>query len=115
MVLVAFRGTDPENIKDWLTDADVRLVPAPAGHLHNGFWRAFDTVGPGILRDLNGIPDIRRKSLWLTGHSLGAALSTIAVASWTSAGLPSPAIIISALRVSAIPRSRVLTMSGGRQ
>ena len=87
MVLVAFRGTEPDNIKDWLTDGNVRLVPSPVGHLHAGFLRAFNTVAPEILNDLRNSPNTAGKPLWLTGHSLGAALSTIMAASCVNAGL----------------------------
>ena len=87
MVLVAFRGTEPEKIKDWLTDANALLVPSPVGHLHNGFWRAFNAIGPGILQELQTNSNIQGKPLWLTGHSLGAALSTIMAASCARVGL----------------------------
>lgn len=87
MVLLAFRGTEPENIRDWLTDGNALLVPTPMGYLHNGFWSAFKTVESTILQDLKTDAAIRGKPLWLTGHSLGAALSTILAASCTVAGL----------------------------
>lgn len=87
MVLVAFRGTEPDIIKDWLTDGNVVLVPSPVGRLHAGFLRAFNTVAPRILNDLRSSPDTTGKPLWFTGHSLGAALSTIMAASCVNAGL----------------------------
>jgi hypothetical protein len=87
MVLVAFRGTEPDNIKDWVTDGNVALVPSQLGHLHAGFSRAFNTVGPRMLNDLKNSPNVAGKPLWLAGHSLGAALSTIMAASCVNAGL----------------------------
>lgn len=87
MALFAFRGTEPEKIKDWLTDDEALLVPAPMGHLHHGFWSAFKTVETAILNDLKTDPGIQGKPLWITGHSLGAALSTILSVSCSMADL----------------------------
>ena len=87
MVLIAFRGTEPGNIKDWLSDKNAVLVPSTTGHLHNGFLQAYNSVGSRIVNDLRSSPDASGKPLWFTGHSLGAALSTIMAASCANVGL----------------------------
>jgi len=87
MILVAFRGTEPDKIKDWLTDADGTLVPSRLGHVHTGFWMSFSAVWNDILRDIREIQAQGQRSLWFTGHSLGAALATLAVASCHAEGL----------------------------
>lgn len=80
LVLVAFRGTEPKKIEDWLTDLQFDLVDGPLdGKVHAGFSSALGGVWQRILK---AIADLRRdqpKSLWFTGHSLGAALACLAV------------------------------------
>lgn len=75
--IVAFRGTQPNQPIDVWTDVDALLVPwIRAGELvHQGFKDALsDTVVSAIDEQLNALP---RRTIWLTGHSLGAALATL--------------------------------------
>lgn len=84
LLLVAFRGTELHNIKDWLTDADLVLTSTDLGNVHTGFWQALGSVWPAMLENIQAGG---ARSLWFTGHSLGAALSTLAVASCRAAGV----------------------------
>ncbi|MHB8522848.1 MAG: lipase family protein [Limisphaerales bacterium] len=78
-VLVAFRGTQPEKIEDWITDADIILAQTDVGEVHYGFWAALASVWGTLEQTIANHQD-NAQSLWFTGHSLGAALATLAVA-----------------------------------
>lgn len=81
IIAVAFRGTEPDKIKDWLTDLDFNLVDGPMeGKVHDGFYTALGSVWKKIERTIAEFRANKPKSLWFTGHSLGAALATLAVA-----------------------------------
>lgn len=77
MVVVAFRGT--KNLRDWLTNLDAVLVDGPVGHLHKGFDDALLSVWGELVPAVQGLMANGQK-LWITGHSLGAALATLAAA-----------------------------------
>ena len=79
MIITAFRGTEPTNLKDWMTDADLNLIDGPGGKVHEGFKRALTYVCQDIRNTISGFQR-NGQSLWFTGHSLGAALATLAVA-----------------------------------
>ncbi len=78
MLVLAFRGTEPREIHDWLTDFDAAQVAGPGGKVHEGFAVALNYVWADIWQFIR----TRRKqrALWVAGHSLGGALATLAVA-----------------------------------
>jgi triacylglycerol lipase len=78
-VLVAFRGTQPGDLKDWITDAHCVLATTELGSVHYGFWAALQSVWDPLCAAIADHQD-QGQSLWFTGHSLGAALATLAVA-----------------------------------
>lgn len=81
VAVLAFRGTEPKEIADWLTDS--KFAPKPwdpgFGNVHEGFAGALETVFPAIRRELESLRGSGR-SLYVTGHSLGAALATLLAA-----------------------------------
>jgi hypothetical protein len=73
--VLAFRGTQPDDPTDIFDD--VRIVSerwAAGGKVHAGFADALQRVWPEILPQLAALG----KPLSFTGHSLGAALATLA-------------------------------------
>ena len=75
-VLVTFRGTQPGSIDDIVSDLLIPLVAWPHGKVHLGFKRALDRVWDEMLVLINSLAPPR--TVWFSGHSLGAALATLA-------------------------------------
>ena len=75
---VAFRGTQPDDLRDLIADARANLVDFLAGgRVHAGFLAAWRSLEAPITEWLG---ETGAKRLVVTGHSLGAAMATIAAA-----------------------------------
>jgi hypothetical protein len=72
--VLAFRGTEVSKQKDILTD----LRASKLENVHGGFKGAYESVEEEIKESLFGLTGI---PLYITGHSLGAALATVATRS----------------------------------
>jgi hypothetical protein len=73
--LIVFRGTQPDSIRDLITD--LSFLPtdwAGEGKVHNGFWASLQEALSPILTWLD---NVRPSRLIITGHSLGAAQATL--------------------------------------
>ncbi len=77
LTVLAFRGTESNRPEDLLADLLTGDVTWPGrGRVHVGFARAFEPVRAEIAQALDGGTD----RLFITGHSLGAAVATLAAA-----------------------------------
>ena len=79
MIISAFRGTEPRQIRDWLSDVNTPPWPGPGGRglIHYGFGEALNAIYPKV-RDAIGEFQDSDQSIWFTGHSLGGALAHLA-------------------------------------
>ncbi|KAG8931248.1 hypothetical protein FRC02_003022 [Tulasnella sp. 418] len=100
-IVVAFKGTGPTDFAEWVTDLDYHLIEGGSwlkgfGRVHSGFSerifprsvkhlggrRPYDTISAAVSMvadDLkkNGLGEI---NVWMTGHSLGTAIASLAYA-----------------------------------
>jgi triacylglycerol lipase len=82
-IVLAFRGTEVDNF--WGTAFDVvtdaRVVPARDEHgdfVHGGFLQGVNEVWQDVRQYIAAQQEKKVRPLWITGHSLGAGLATIA-------------------------------------
>lgn len=77
-IVIAFRGTEPNEWNDIKADMDAKKALAEtAGHVHRGFKKEVDDLWPQLEEMLISHKQNLTKKLWFTGHSLGGAMASI--------------------------------------
>lgn len=76
--VLSFRGTEPTKINDLLADAKAwRSKSDSIGKVHSGFKHEVDKIWPEIAKWIEPAV-LKGEQIYVTGHSLGAAMATIA-------------------------------------
>ena len=75
----AFRGTEPSKLNDVMADLKVfRNAARAGGKVHSGFQQEVNDLWMDIVKELEHNDQLKvRKDVYMTGHSLGAAMATI--------------------------------------
>ena len=78
--VLAFRGTEPENIISIMTDLSSHMMPFVGGEVHSGFYRNTEALWPLISEKIEEEHAKKLETIYITGHSLGGAMSVITTA-----------------------------------
>jgi predicted lipase len=84
--VLVFRGTEPLSLTDWIKD-DLDFPKLKPTHftncdncmVHAGFYDSYMVLRPGILSAFAQLGILPGSTVWVTGHSLGAAMASIAM------------------------------------
>jgi triacylglycerol lipase len=88
-VIVAFRGTEPTHLIDWLTDVKYqqrKFNTQVPGLVHGGWADALEEVREQMLEAVKAFSSGATPRIFVTGHSLGGALAVLAASVLQSEG-----------------------------
>ncbi len=83
---ITFRGTD--ETLDWLDNINAFPVQEIFGKFHRGFWQSTNDVWDTLFSKYKELSSIKKRPLFLTGHSLGGAMASIAASKLIHEDLP---------------------------
>ena len=75
---MTFRGTN--EIVDWLDNVNAFSTSELFGKFHRGFWNSVQDVWEPLDTHFRQLQNHNKRPLFITGHSLGGAMATIAAA-----------------------------------
>lgn len=74
VTVVIFRGTNSNEVSDWMANLSTSAMDTEHGAIHKGFNAAYHSMKWQIESILN---ERNTTHLWITGHSLGGALALV--------------------------------------
>lgn len=77
-ICIAFRGTN--ELADWLDNINAFSTKALFGEFHRGFYNSVEDLWLDIQAQIKQAQADKKRPIFLTGHSLGGAMATVAAA-----------------------------------
>lgn len=76
IIVVGFRGTNANEIGDWIADAKILRDRVQHGQIHRGFYQSTKSLLDPLRAEVKAQGG-DSKLVWVTGHSLGGAMALV--------------------------------------